>query len=1236
MFLNGLLVASQAHATSIQNNSGKLQIGWGEGPGYNTLNGKIDEVRISSNVRYSADFVPTVNWVNDGATAALYHFNEGTGNTTTDASSNGNNGTIYGATWSTDVPPNQFTEQTAITLYGVNNSSVAWGDYDNDGDLDILLTGGSSLGDVSKIYQNNGNNSFVEQTSISLAGVGHSSAAWGDYDNDGDLDIVLSGWTGTNYTTKIYRNNGNNTFTEQTSIALIGVENSSVAWGDYDNDGDLDLMVTGNTTSMVGLSKIYRNNGNNTFTEQTSISLSNVYWSSSSWADYDNDGDLDILLTGAVTGSSPISKIYRNNGNNTFTEMSSITLTGVGGSAAAWGDYNNDGNIDILLTGQSSSGYVSKIYRNNGDNTFTHLSAVSLTGIRGGSVGWGDYDNDGDLDILLTGQTSSGFVSKIYRNNGDNTFTEQSSIQLSQLYAGSAAWGDYDNDGDLDILLTGYNGSIAVSKIYRNNTSTANNLPTAPTNLSSTIIGQDVTFNWNKSTDNETPQNGLKYNLVIGTTPNGINKLSPMSNRSTGYRRVINLGNTNHKNSWTIKGLPNGIYYWSVQAVDNNFAGSTFAPEQSFSIGPPMISWLDTLKIVDNGNENGKLVYGQSYFATDSIDLLLGESSLPPTPPAGVFDVRFELPTNPNDYSLTDFRDDTLKAREWLIKFQPGSGGYPITFTWKPSELPKGLFFLKDIVTGSIVNVNMKDNNSFTLTNTGITALKIEYAIVPVTWDATILLKDNGNILQNLKFGQSSIATDGIDNALGELPLPPPPPTGSFDARFEFPVVPTDYSYLDYRSDTSKAITWLMRFQPGSEGYPFTFIWNPAELPEGFFYLKDNITGTIVNVNMKLTNSYSLTNTGITALKIEYSQQICFDVNLNQGWNIVSVPVAASDMNTQTLFPGFTSPTYTYNNGYQPVTTLANGLGYWIRYGSSSTINICGTQAGASTIPVYAGWNIIGGYGQDLPVAAITSTPPGILTSPFYGFNNGYVQPTNLQIGKGYWIRASQNGLINISTVLAKTNVNRLVSNAIDPLWNKIIVIDREGRQGVVYLAKGNIDLKIYDLPPTPPAGIFDVRYANDRNVEILNRTNEIIINSASYPITVRVEGIDIRIKDSFTGGIIDKVLRNGESILIEDNTIYKLTIGEVDVPSEYSLYQNYPNPFNPSTTIKFGLPENSNVVITIYNQLGEKIDVLLENDLEAGFHTITWNAASLASGLYFYEMKTNKFTSVKKLLLMK
>ncbi|MBC8427629.1 VCBS repeat-containing protein, partial [bacterium] len=304
------------------------------------------------------------------------------------------------------------------------------------------------------------------------------------------------------------------------------------------------------------------------------VSLTGVIGSSVAWGDYDNDGDLDILLTG-WTGSR-ISRIYRNDGNDTFANA--VSLTGVNNSSVAWGDYDNDGDLDILLTGWTGSTEISRIYRNDGNDIFTNVE--SPTGVNNSSVAWGDYDNDGDLDILLTGWTGSGRISRIYRNDGNDTFTD--CISLTGVSESSVAWGDYDNDGDLDILLTGWTGSSSISRIYRNNSLTANVAPNVPASLSASVSVQDVTLSWSKSTDNETSQNALTYNLRIGTSSGGIQTMSPMADVSNGYRKVAALGNTNHNNSWELKDLPNGTYYWSVQAVDNAFAGSAFSAEGVF------------------------------------------------------------------------------------------------------------------------------------------------------------------------------------------------------------------------------------------------------------------------------------------------------------------------------------------------------------------------------------------------------------------------------------------------------------------------------------------------------------------------------------------------------------------------------------------------------------------------------------------------------------------------------
>ncbi|MFM6356111.1 FG-GAP-like repeat-containing protein, partial [Planktothrix sp.] len=307
-----------------------------------------------------------------------------------------------------------FTEDTSISLPGVNDSSVAWADYNGDGKQDFLLTGrDNSFNPISKLYQNTGSG-FIEDTSISLPGVGYSSVAWSDYNGDGRQDFLLTGSSDSdgNEISKLYKNAGNG-FSEDATISLPSVYLSSVAWADYNGDGKQDFLLTGSE-----MSKLYKNTGNG-FSEDTTISLPSVYFSSVAWADYNGDGKQDFLLTGWLVSDGNISKLYKNTGNG-FSEDTSISLPGLRSSSVAWADYNGDGRQDFLLTGYSNSeSYISKLYKNTG-NGFSEDTSISLPGVAWSSVAWADYNGDGKQDFLLTGWSTSaltaGPISKLYKN----------------------------------------------------------------------------------------------------------------------------------------------------------------------------------------------------------------------------------------------------------------------------------------------------------------------------------------------------------------------------------------------------------------------------------------------------------------------------------------------------------------------------------------------------------------------------------------------------------------------------------------------------------------------------------------------------------------------------------------------------------------------------------------------------------------------------------------------------
>ncbi len=518
----------------------------------------------------------------------------------------------------------EFTDLGALGIASVYGSSVAWGDMDNDGDLDILLTGFSTSGGgrIAKVYRNDANITFTD-INAGLTGVKYGAVAWGDMDNDGDLDILLAGEDSTfNPIAKVYRNNGNSTFSDL-NAGLTGSYQGAAAWGDMDNDGDLDILLTGADSTLNSIAKVYRNNGNSTFTD-IGAGLAGVDRSSAAWGDMDSDGDLDILLTGFDNTNTRIAKVYRNNGNSTFTDLNA-GLTGVADGSVAWGDMDNDGDLDILITGRDDTGtWIPKVYRNNGNSTFTNLNS-GLNGGYHGSIALGDMDNDGDLDILLTGRDNNFANSAtVYRNNGNSTFTDINA-GLTGVDISSAEWGDMDSDGDLDILLTGKDSSSR-GKVYRNNALTVNTPPGVPTNLAAGLASaSSLTFSWTAPTDSQTPAAGLSYNLRVGTTPGGSDVFSTMASSANGKRRLPDAGPI-QGTSYTLKLLtPSLLYYWSVQAIDTAFAGGAFAPEvvgfaftELGSLGPGATSGTTAWGDMDNDGDLDVLITGRDTGTTVS------------------------------------------------------------------------------------------------------------------------------------------------------------------------------------------------------------------------------------------------------------------------------------------------------------------------------------------------------------------------------------------------------------------------------------------------------------------------------------------------------------------------------------------------------------------------------------------------------------------------------------------
>jgi hypothetical protein len=496
---------------------------------------------------------------------------------------------------------NLYYFETTTILPERDYGSLLWGDANNDNQFDLFITGRWG----SQALWINDNGSFSSNSTI-LPSTHYSRPFIFDYDNDNNLDYIQFG---DDLLARLWRNDGTGNFTLVSDTGLIGFEDGSIDFGDYDNDGDFDLIITGritNSSSNTPKTRIYRNEGNGAFTD-INANIMNVRNGDAKWGDYDNDGDLDFLISGNSSGYTtftPYTKMYRNDGNEIFTPVTIqvsgdeyfSTIRNCAYSSIDWGDYNNDGNLDFAIAGYFKEQYdqhsITYIYRNNGNSTFTKINA-NMTGLNYGSVTWGDYNCDGYLDLLVSGHidmsdSSLDARTELYANNGNDNFLLLAE-NFSGVCFGNSQWGDYDNDGDMDIALVGKsfmsNYEIKVVGLYRNDIEQTNSAPTIPTGLASFHNDNQVRLSWFPSNDPQTGANGITYNFYVQNTEGKFN-YTPMGNVENGFRKLMRPGNADRKTNLTLTALPNDIYSWSVQAIDNSFTGSDFAEVNYFCIGP--------------------------------------------------------------------------------------------------------------------------------------------------------------------------------------------------------------------------------------------------------------------------------------------------------------------------------------------------------------------------------------------------------------------------------------------------------------------------------------------------------------------------------------------------------------------------------------------------------------------------------------------------------------------------
>lgn len=387
---------------------------------------------------------------------------------------------------------------------------ATWTDFDSDGFDDLVVPyQGTEL--VLKSYRNKTDGTFEE---VSLGGISAQLGTWfgissADLNNDGKMDLfATTNSTGQN---TIWTNQGNNNFAK-TELVKPSLPNYTPSIADFNNDGLLDIVNSSLSTSLTSQWKVFTQKPDNTFVPYEVGELvtdAQNSWSHS-WADYDNDNDLDLLIDGYNTALAN-TRLYRNEGSdaNGFKGFTKVTGTAfeteidMTGESSSWGDFDNDGDLDVFRGNTSPSPTLNDmLYQNNGDGTFTRLTSslpaeIIPSTYYTNSSAWGDIDNDGDLDLLVVRDPQSA----LYLNAGNGTFTKYNNVEFitafdTQKSNSNGIFSDYDQDGDLDLYLNLYNTTLPIY-VLRNLSTTGKwiEFKLQGTTSNRSAIGARVTLN---------------------------------------------------------------------------------------------------------------------------------------------------------------------------------------------------------------------------------------------------------------------------------------------------------------------------------------------------------------------------------------------------------------------------------------------------------------------------------------------------------------------------------------------------------------------------------------------------------------------------------------------------------------------------------------------------------------------------------------------------------------------
>ena len=531
-----------------------------------------------------------------------------------------------------------------------------------------------------------------------------------------------------------------------------------------------------------------------------------------------------------------------------------------------------------------------------------------------------------------------------------------------------------------------------------------------------------------------------------------------------------------------------------------------------------------------------------------------------------------------------------------------------------------------------------------------------------------------------LTLGTHPDATSGFDVDTDRL-APPPPPSGSFDARIK---VDGQSYFTFFQPPTVEKTEWTLEFVPETGYAPITLSWDVADLPsEGRMTLTDVIDGSFVNVDMSEQSSLTIEESFITQLTLTHQLTVDVTETYRANWDLVGLPVELEHEGYAELFPSSNVNTlYGYDGTYNEAQTLTPGAGYWLNFAEQNEVTLTGFPIRELDLDLRTNWNLISGLSE----SSIVVDEGGILLpGSLYGYDGTYSEATTLEPGNGYWVATLEAG--SVSLVPADSGMSGLASSSNsfgnprqdEAMLSQAMMIEFEqGGASLLPLVAGATIGEQYhplqlSLPPVPPAGSVDARFENNRwiteesQVYIQLQQNEeplhVVVRSSASSVALADAIQDSQTGDGSRDGhgasshpsseveilfmsegrsLGSKAVAYGERIQVphqadqlmitpsSDNTI------EQELPTQFALEQNYPNPFNPTTTIRYALPEPTEMTLEVYTVSGQKLASLISGTQSAGWHQVQFDASGLTSGVYFYRLKSKNTVLTRKFTLIK